>query len=106
MPQIIGLLQAQPQPQPVAGKFPDPEGHVRRDWMGAGRDPVQLLPRNSKSPRGFADGQSDGRKNIFRVSTTSLDRASQKDYVFHSGCLIWMASPTGTSKVKISKTDC
>jgi len=53
MPQIMALLNSQPQARAIAAKFTDAHSHLRRNGMGAGHDSVQCLPGHTKLPRRF-----------------------------------------------------
>ena len=64
VPQIVVLLQPQPQPWPVSSKLADPERHLGCDGMRTGKNAVELLTRDPKPPGRLADRQAQGWEHI------------------------------------------
>ena len=60
----MGLLQPQPEGRPIAGEFADAERHFGRNGIGAGQDPMELLPGYPQSPGCLTDRQPEGRTRL------------------------------------------
>ena len=72
---VMGLLQPRPEPA-RAGKFADAKNHLGRNRMGAGQDPVELLPRNSQSPTASLTGNPRTGSTFSRKDFSRMNRGA------------------------------
>ena len=76
MPEVIRLLHTQPKRWSVASELSKPQGHFRRDRVGTGQDPMQLLTRNPKPSRRLTDRQPKRWQHLFAHKLTRMDRGT------------------------------
>ena len=74
MPEIVRLLQAQPDLRSVAAKLADPKGHLAGDAGATGQHLVQHPTTDPKLLGGLADTESQRRKNIIPQDLPGMGR--------------------------------
>ena len=74
VPEVVGLLQAEPQLRSVTAEFSESDGHVRRDRRGGRENPVQRLAAHAQLACGRTDCQVQGRQNILAQHLARMER--------------------------------
>ena len=80
MPQVVGGLQAQPQPRTVAAELAEPHGHLGRDRHLAGQDAVKRLTAHAQFLRRLDDTQVQCGQHVVAQNLARMDRRDLRGF--------------------------